>query len=44
MGRDEGIEFVEGLADVEALFVAEDGSPISSSGLRLEEETLIVLE
>jgi thiamine biosynthesis lipoprotein len=44
MGSDEGIEFVEGLADVEALFVAEDGSPILSSGLRLEEETLVVLE
>jgi thiamine biosynthesis lipoprotein len=44
MGSGEGIEFVEGFADVEALFVAEDGSPILSSGLRLEEETLVVLE
>jgi thiamine biosynthesis lipoprotein len=44
MGSDEGLEYVEGLADVEAFFVAEDGSPILSSGLRLEEETLVVLE
>jgi hypothetical protein len=44
MGSDEGIEYVEGLADVEAFFVAEDGSPVSSSGLRLEGETLVVLE
>jgi len=44
MGSGEGIEFVEGFAGVEALFVAEDGSPVLSSGLRLEGETLVVLE
>jgi thiamine biosynthesis lipoprotein ApbE len=44
MGSDEGIELVEELPDVEALFVTETGSAILSSGLRLEGETLEILE
>jgi thiamine biosynthesis lipoprotein len=44
MGSDEGIAFVEELPDVEALFVTELGSAIVSSGLRLEGETLEILE
>ena len=44
MGSDEGVAFVEGLPDVEALFVTEEGSTILSSGLRLENETLEILE
>jgi thiamine biosynthesis lipoprotein len=44
MGSDQGIEFVEELPDVEALFVTEDGSAILSSGLRLEGETLEIFE
>lgn len=44
MGSDEGIEFVEGLPDVEALFVTEVGLAILSSGLRFEGETLELLE
>ncbi|MFV1979214.1 MAG: FAD:protein FMN transferase, partial [Myxococcota bacterium] len=44
MGSDQGIELVEELPDVEALFVTEAGSAILSSGLRLEGETLEILE
>jgi thiamine biosynthesis lipoprotein len=40
MGSDEGIELVEELSDVEALFVTEEGFAILSSGLRLENEIL----
>jgi thiamine biosynthesis lipoprotein len=44
MGSEAGIGFVESLPGVEALFIAEDGSAISSSGLRLEDGTLAILE
>jgi thiamine biosynthesis lipoprotein len=44
MGSDKGVEFVEELPDVEALFITEAGSAILSSGLRLEEETLEMIE
>jgi thiamine biosynthesis lipoprotein len=44
MGSDEGIELVEGLPEVEVLFVSEDGSAISSSGLQLEDEALEFLD
>jgi thiamine biosynthesis lipoprotein len=44
MGSDEGIELVEGLPEVEALFVTEDGSALASSGLRLEGDALEILD
>jgi thiamine biosynthesis lipoprotein ApbE len=44
MGSDEGIELVEGLPEVEALFVTEDGSALTSSGLRLEDDALEILD
>ena len=44
MGSDDGMELVESLPGVEALFIAEDGSAISSSGLRLEDGKLAILE
>jgi thiamine biosynthesis lipoprotein len=44
MGSDDGIKLVESLPDVEAFFISEGGSAILSSGLRLEDRTLEVLE
>jgi thiamine biosynthesis lipoprotein len=44
MGSDDGIELVESLSDAEALFISEDGSAVLSSGLRLEDGILEVLE
>jgi thiamine biosynthesis lipoprotein len=44
MGSEAGLEFVEQLAEVEALFITEEGSPVSSSGLRLDSERLVILE
>jgi thiamine biosynthesis lipoprotein len=44
MGSDEGIEFVEGLPEAEAIFVTEDGSALTSSGLRLEDDVLEILD
>jgi len=44
MGSEAGLAFVERLAEVEAFFVTDGGASISSSGLRLDGERLIVLE
>jgi thiamine biosynthesis lipoprotein len=44
MGSDDGIELVERLPGVEALFISEGGSAILSSGLRLEDGVLEVLD
>ncbi len=44
MGSADGIELVEELPDVEALFITEDGTAIVSTGLRLEDGILEVLE
>ena len=44
MGGEEGVDFVEGIADAEALFVDDAGSTILSFGLRLEGERLVISE
>jgi thiamine biosynthesis lipoprotein len=44
MGSDDGIRFAEGIEDVEALFIHEDGTTRVTSGLRLEDERLEILE